>query len=256
MLSRIRNSLLFSWATFFSATIGLAVCLFILIKEKFQMEVHTKNQGRAFLADKRRAMVFYQVFSKVYDLLNIFFYTDTMRNEVADLANIRQGSHVLDVGCGTGYTTEAVLKRLEHGEVIGIDLTPQQLGKAARNLNPERARLSLSRGDAENLPFKDEAFDAVVSVGALEYFPHPQRALQEMARVVKPGGKVVVGGPEFEWFKKTSLERMLYTPSARQVEEFFTKARLRDVKGVLTGVNTFFGTNKYVVMVAGNKMNS
>jgi len=244
---------LFGWATFFSATIGLAACLFILIKEKFQTEMHTKNQGHAFLAEKRRAMVFYQVFSKVYDMLNIFFYTDIMRNEVANLANIRQGSRVLDVGCGTGYTTEAVLKTLEHGEVIGIDLTPQQLRKAARKLNSEKARLSLSRSDAENLPFKDETFDAIVSVGALEYFPNPHRALQEMARVVKPRGKVVVGGPEFEWFKKTSLNRMLYTPSARQVEGFFTKAKLRDVKGVLTGVNTFFGTNRYVVMVVGTK---
>jgi len=253
MLRRARNSLLFSWATFFSASVGLAACIFILIKEKFQTEKHAKNQTGAFLADKRRAMVFYRIFSKVYDLLNIFFYTDTMRNEVAELANIRQGSHVLDVGCGTGYTTEAVLKKLKLGEVIGIDLTPQQLRKAARKLKPERVRLSLSRGDSENLPFKDETFDAIVSVGALEYFPNPKKALQEMARVVKPRGKVVVGGPEFEWFRKITLDRMLYTPSAREVEEFFSQAKLRDIKCVLTGVNTFFGTNKYVAIVVGIK---
>jgi len=253
MLRRARNSLLFSWATFFSATLGLIVCIFILMREKFQSEKHAGNQKGAFLADKRRAMVFYEHFSKVYDLLNIFFYTDTMRNEVVELANIRQGSRVLDIGCGTGYTTEAVLKRLELGEVIGIDLTPQQLRKAARKLKPEKVRLSLFRGDADNLPFKDETFDAVISVGALEYFPNPKGALQEMARVVKHGGKVVVGGPEFEWFKKISLDRMLYTPSAREVEEFFGEAKLRDVKGVLTGVNTFFGTNNYVVIVAGAK---
>lgn len=253
MLKRARNSLLFGWATFFSATIGLAACLLILLKEKFQTKKPSKNQAGAFLADKKRAMVFYRVFSKVYDLLNIFFYTDAMRNEVAELANIRQGSRVLDVGCGTGYTTEAVLKRLELGEVIGIDLTPQQLRKAARKLKPENVGLYLSRGDAENLPFKDETFDAIVSVGALEYFPNPKRAVQEMARVIKPKGKVVVGGPEFEWFKKISLNRMLYTPSAREVEEFFSQARLRDVKNVLTGVNTFFNTNKYVVIVVGAK---
>lgn len=253
MLRRARNSLLFSWATFFSATMGLAACILILIEEKFQTRKHERKQMGAFLVDKRRAMVFYSVFSKVYDVLNVFFYTDTMRNDVAELANIRQGSRVLDVGCGTGYTTEAVLKRLELGEVNGIDLTPQQLRKAARKLKPEEVALNLSRGDAENLPFKDETFDAVVSVGALEYFPHPKRAVQEMARVVKPGGRVVVGGPEFEWFRKISLDRMLYTPSAKEVEGFFYQAKLRDVECVLTGVDTFFHTDEYVVIVVATK---
>jgi len=253
MLSRVRNSLLFSWATFFSATVGLAACLLILMREKLQTENHVRNQTGVFLEDKRRAMVFYQVFSKVYDLLNVFFYTDSMRNEVADLANIRQGSRVLDVGCGTGYTTQAVLKRLKLGEVVGIDLTLQQLRMAETKLKPEKMRLSLSRGDAENLPFRDETFDAIVSVGALEYFPDPQKAVQEMARVVKPQGKVVVGGPEYKWFKKIALDRMLYTPPAREVEGFFSRAKLRDIKGVLTGVDTFFDTNKYVVIVVGVK---
>lgn len=253
MLRRARNSVLFSWATFFSAIIGLVACIFILIKEKFQTNNRFRKQPGVFLKDKRRAMVFYEVFSKVYDVLNIFFYTDTMRNEVAELVNTGQGSRVLDVGCGTGYTTQAVLKKLEIGEMIGIDLTPQQLRKASAKLKVERTRVSLFRGDAENLPFKDDAFDATVSVGALEYFPNPKRALQEMARVVRPQGKVVVGGPEFEWFKKFSLNKMLYTPSAREVKAFFVQAKLRDVKGVLTGVNTFFDTSKYVVIVVGAK---
>jgi len=252
-MSRARNSLLFTWATFFSAIIGLAACILILMKERFQTRKSVKNQTGVFLEDKRRAMNFYRVFSKVYDRVNIFFYTNKMRNQVAELANLRSDSLVLDVGCGTGYTTETVLKRLEKGEVVGIDLTPEQLKKAKIRLGSEKARLFLSRGDAEDLPFKDGSFDTIVSVGALEYFPHPKRALREMARVVKAGGRVVVGGPESEWFRKISLNRMLFTPSAREVEGFFSQARLRDIKSVMTGVNTFFGTNKYVVIAVGTK---
>jgi ubiquinone/menaquinone biosynthesis C-methylase UbiE len=253
MLRRTRNSLLFGWATFFSATIGLGACILILIEERFQTKRRAGKQLGAFLVDKRRAMIFYRVLSKVYDVLNIFFYTDAMRNDVAELANIRQGSCVLDVGCGTGYTTEAVLKRLEIGEVDGIDMTPQQLRKAARRLNPEKVVVNLSRGDAENLPFKNETFDAIVSFGALEYFPHPKKALQEMARVVKPRGRVVVGGPESGWFSRISLDRMLYTPSAKEVVELFNQAKFRDVKCVLTGVDTFFHTDRYVVIVVGTR---
>lgn len=225
----------------------------IVVKEKSHTGVQTGKQVGSFLADKRRAISFYGVFSKVYDAVNAFFYTDTMRDNVAELANIRQNSRVLDVGCGTGYTTEAVLKKAPLGEVDGIDLTPQQLRKAASKLKPKKAILNLSRGDTENLPFRDETFDAVVSVGAVEYLPHPKKALQEMARVVKHGGKVVVGGPESEWFRRMSLNKTFYTPSATEIKELFKQAKLRNIKCILTGVNTYFDTDKYVVFAVGTK---
>lgn len=253
MMGKARDSVLFGWAVFLTAVVGLVAFVLIVIKEKSQKGVQTGKQTGSFLADKRRAISFYGVFSRVYDAVNGFFYTDAMRNNVAELANVRQDSRVLDVGCGTGYTTEAVLKKASLGEVNGIDLTPQQLRKAAVKLKPQKAIINLSRGDTENLPFRDETFDAVVSVGAVEYFPHPERALQEMARVVKHGGKVVVGGPEFEWFRRMSLDKTFYTPSATEVKEFFRQAKLKDIKGILTGVNTYFDTDKYVVLVVGTK---
>jgi SAM-dependent methyltransferase len=130
----------------------------------------------------------------------------------------------------------------------------QQLQKAAKNLRFEKARTSLSRGDVENLPFNDEAFDTVVSIGAVEYFPNLERALEEMARVVKDKGTVVVGGPEFEWFKKLSLHRVFYTPTAQDFKSMFCKAGLQNVTTTLTGVNTLFGTDKYVLVAAGTKI--
>ncbi len=51
------------------------------------------------------------------------------------------------------------------------------------------------RGDAESLPFKDDVFDASISAGSIEYWPHPALGIQEMARVTKPGGRVVILAP-------------------------------------------------------------
>jgi ubiquinone/menaquinone biosynthesis C-methylase UbiE len=127
------------------------------------------------------------------------------------------------------------------------------LRKAARDLRFEKARTSLSRGDAENLPFSDEIFDAVVSVGAVEYFPDPDRALKEMTRVTKHGGKVIVGGQELDWFKKLSLHRVFYTPETQNFKKQFYQAGLQTVNTALTGVNTLFGTNEYVLVVNGTK---
>lgn len=253
MLRRVRNSLFFTFASLITAVATLIAFVMIFIKEEIGFSKRSSNQSVAFLASQRRAVAFYQVFSKVYDLVNIHFYSDSMRHEAVELAKISEDSRVLDVGCGTGYTTQAVLNKLSTGEAVGIDLTPQQLKRANKNLEAEKNEVSLFRGDVENLPFNSETFDAVVSVGAVEYFPDPRRAFQEMARVAKNGSRVVVGGPASGWFKKVRLDKVFYTLSAKEAEAFFTQAGLEDVKSFLMGVDTFFGTSTYVMIVLGTK---
>jgi len=210
-----------------------------------------KTQG--FLADKQRALNFYRVFSVAYDTLNPYLYTETMREEMVSQIKIGADLRVLDVGCGTGYTTSGVLGRRDVCEVVGLDMNPVQLNKAVKNLRSKKARLSISRGDAENLPFVDDSFNAVISVGAIEYFPDPEKVLKELARVTSPSGDIIVCGPESSWFSKFALNRVFYTPSAKEMDEIFRSAGLVGVKSVLTGVDTFFGTGGYVVFTVGTK---
>ncbi|MDX1534319.1 MAG: methyltransferase domain-containing protein [Thermoplasmata archaeon] len=142
-----------------------------------------------FLRDKRRAQRFYRQLSKVYDTwLRDLFWTEEMRAYGLAMARLRPGMKVLDVGCGTGFLTEGILEVTT--SVWGLDLTPEQLRRAARKLP-----IPLVRGDAENLPFRDARFDAVLSSGSIEYWPDPVQALREMHRVLRPDGVVMVGGP-------------------------------------------------------------
>jgi ubiquinone/menaquinone biosynthesis C-methylase UbiE len=204
------------------------------------------------LADKHRALAFYAVLSAAYDCLNPGFYTAKMRAEV--VAPVSEGSVcVLDVGCGTGYTTAGLLQQKGVCEVVGLDMNPVQLRRAAKNLSVEKTRASLWRGDAENLPFDDATFDAVVSVGAIEYFPNPQKAVGEFARVSKSNAAVVVGGPENGWFRRFGLDKFFYTPSAAELEVFFSEAGLSQVRSRLIGLDSVFGTSKYVVVTSGVK---
>jgi len=251
MAGKVTDSLRFLCAGLLLGIVSL-VALPLAAKEKVQKRRPTR-EARAFLADKKRALVYYNVLSSAYDVLNPYLYTSSMRGEVAKLADGDNPLRVLDVGCGTGYTTEGILRLGSVCEVVGVDQNHGQLQKAARNLSMKKRRVSLFRGDVENLPFMDGSFDAVVSVGAVEYFPDPERALKEMARVVKPQGRVVVGGPEFNWFKKVLLHKVFYTPTQRDFEGMFYRAGLKKVKLMLTGVTTFFGTDKYVLIVAGAK---
>ncbi len=208
---------------------------------------------RAFLADKKRALAYYNKLSSVYDVLNPHLYTSSMREEITNQLRSNEELSILDVGCGTGYTTKGILQLPNLREAVGVDQNLRQLQKALRNLRSEKTSLSLSRGEVENLPFSDETFDAVVSVGAVEYFSDPEKALKEMTRVAKHGGRVIVGGPQFEWFKKFFLHRLFYTLRAEDLNDIFHRAGLKAATSLMTGLDTLFGTSDYVLVVSATK---
>jgi len=255
---KFSEKFLASWVFFLASLLTGIVSLlafgFVWAKQRAEKRCGTQN-AEGFLADEQRALNFYRIFSVAYDILNPYFYTDAMRGEI--VSQIRNGVklRVLDVGCGTGYTTSGILNREDVCEVVGLDINAVQLKRAVKNLVSERGRISISRGDADNLPFIDRSFDAVVSVGAVEYSPDPERALKELDRVSKSNRTVLVGGPESAWFSKFALDKTLYTPSAEKLEKIFRKADLTTVKSHLTGVKTFFGTGNYVVFATGKKPN-
>ncbi len=250
------SSIRFGMAGILSAIMTvLALCL-IVAKNRNNKDNRNSHPVRRFLAEKHRALDFYRVFSATYDVLNPPFYTKEMRSQILSPLNEGAELRVLDVGCGTGYTTRGILEHKSVCEVVGLDLNPVQLGKAIKNMRVEKNRAFLYRGDAENLPFLDDTFDAVVSVGAIEYFPDPTKAVSEMRRVVKPSCLVVVGGPELVWFRRIGLDKFFYTPSEIEMNAIFSKANLRREAVFLTGIHTVFGTGEYVVIAVGRKSSS
>ena len=144
------------------------------------------------LENKARARLFYRYLSKVYDRVNPFIWTDEMRTEALDLLDLDRDDRVLDVGCGTGFATEGLLGRVE--TVYGLDQSVHQMEKAFEKFG-RHGRVRFCRGDAERLPFADDAFDVVWSSGSIEYWPNPVDALEELRRVTRPGGQVLVVGP-------------------------------------------------------------
>jgi len=98
-------------------------------------------------------------------------------------------ARVLDVGCGTGLFSHHVAGRLPGSEVVGVDMDEGRLGYARRRgLLPN---LRFDRGDLGGLPYDDGAFDLVFCRLVLIHMPDPTAALGEMARVTRPGGRVV-----------------------------------------------------------------
>jgi SAM-dependent methyltransferase len=98
------------------------------------------------------------------------------------------GSRWLDVGCGTGALSEAILQVADPAELVGADPSDGFLAYAREHVRDARATFEVA--DARALPFEDARFDAVVSGLALNFIPSPERGLAEMVRVARPGGAV------------------------------------------------------------------
>jgi ubiquinone/menaquinone biosynthesis C-methylase UbiE len=110
------------------------------------------------------------------------------------LAGIKGGERVIDFGSGSGMDTFiAALKVGEIGRVIGIDMTDEQRLKAER-LRNEAGFLQVSyfKGYLDNVPFDDESFDVVISNGVINLVPDKEVVFKEIARVLKPGGRLAI----------------------------------------------------------------
>jgi arsenite methyltransferase len=115
------------------------------------------------------------------------------RSAYLDLLALKSGERVLDVGCGTGVVTRDAARRLApDGRAVGLDASPEFLA-LARSLAHDAGLSGVTefrQGNALALPFGDGEFDAVLAVTVLVHVPEGHRAIPEMVRVVRSGGRV------------------------------------------------------------------
>jgi len=116
------------------------------------------------------------------------------RSKVLDFARLAPGDRVLDVACGTGFATfAAALSVGPGGEAVGVDLSGRMIDAARRRADVRRvANARFERMDAERLDLPGATFDAALCLQGLMYFSDPVRALREMRRALRPGGRLAV----------------------------------------------------------------
>lgn len=204
---------------------------------------------------KREAYWFYRYLSIFYDkLVNPLFWTARMRDKSLDIGHWEDGENlqVIDVGSGTGFTTEGIVQRVPAGNVTCVDQSPHQMGHAKAKSVLEAC--TFREGDAENIPFPDDTFDRYVSAGSIEYWPHPQLGVNESYRVIKPGGWALLIGPiePVNPISKFAANTWMLFPPEEDYHEYYREAGFEDVQ--YTYVAPHWQENeRYGIAIIGRK---
>ncbi len=143
------------------------------------------------------------------------------------LADLGRGERVLDVGCGDGNYTGPIAETT--GAAIGVDKSAAML-RAGQSRLGNRTDAFWVQTDGASLPFRSERFDAVISVTVLCFAREPRALLAEAFRVLRPGGRIVVGelGRHSPWALARRLKGLIAETVYRQAH-FFTRSELAEL---------------------------
>lgn len=117
------------------------------------------------------------------------FYVNATLQETLQRVVIKPQDRVLDLGCGTGSLLELIYARFPKASLAGLDPSVEMLSVAREKLP---ASVDFRSGSAERIPFENDSFDVLLSTNAFHYFRRPTQAIQEMIRVLKPQGSLII----------------------------------------------------------------
>lgn len=175
----------------------------------------------------RRVKDYFERVSSDWDTLRRSLYGDEVRDAVIKAVRLGLDDTVLDVGAGTGFLTEAAAKVA--GKVVALDISKSMTDEAMSKLAGKNVEFKV--GTAERIPLADASVDVVMGNMILHHCADPTGAVREMARVLRPGGRVALSDMkehEFEWLRVEHADLWMGF-KMRDVEEMMKGAGLKDV---------------------------
>lgn len=164
-----------------------------------------------------------------WDQMRSSFFPESIREKAVTAVGITAGAVAADLGAGTGFITEELLK---HGvRVIAVDQAESMLKQMKAKFGP-KASVEYRQGDAERLPIESGSLDYAFANMYLHHVEDPARAIQEMARTLKPGGRLVITDLDehtFEFLVTEQHDRWMGF-KREDVRRWFQEAGLKEVK--------------------------
>ena len=164
-------------------------------------------------------------------------YLRDAQNKLISLLDVKERVHFLDVGCGTGWAVEEVARLVDNqGLFYGVDLSPKMIEKARSKLRG-KDNVHFIQATAESIPLDDDFFDIIICTNSFHHYLHPDRALNEMYRLLKKGGEIYVLDPTADHWMAKAVDKIikLFEPehvklySTQEFQQLFEKAHFRYV---------------------------
>jgi ubiquinone/menaquinone biosynthesis C-methylase UbiE len=172
----------------------------------------------------------YQFLTWFYDtVMHLTTRASAVKDELVRLANLHNGEHALELGCGTGTLSIALAVTYRDALVTGLDADLEALALAHKKARSQGVLVNLEQGIAQHLPFEASTFDVIVSSLFFHHLDRAgkRRALLEALRVTKPGGRLLIA----DWGRpKGVVSRLLFLPL--QIRDGFATTR-DNVAGLL-----------------------
>jgi ubiquinone/menaquinone biosynthesis C-methylase UbiE len=157
-------------------------------------------------AKKASSREHFDRWSREYERDQVSRWLQQLQLEALSALDPRLGDRLLDVGCGSGAAVRAAASSVDR--VVGVDLSEGMIARA-RELAGATANVEFSVADAEALPFEDATFTALLCTTSFHHYPNPERAVAEMARVLTPGGRIVIADMVSDRLIMRAVDQML-----------------------------------------------
>lgn len=179
---------------------------------------------------------YFEEVAENWDRMRSEYFDERVREKVIAEAGITSSMRVVDIGIGTGFMAIGLARIAK--SVVGIDQSTKMLQVASQNLlRLGINNVELRKGCVEKIPLEDESMDAVFGNMILHHIQNPPRAIKEMGRILKKGGRLVITDldkHDNEWMKEKMADVWLGF-DRRQVDKWLREARFNDVIVKCTG---------------------
>jgi demethylmenaquinone methyltransferase/2-methoxy-6-polyprenyl-1,4-benzoquinol methylase len=179
-------------------------------------------------------------------------FDHSWRKKAVFLSGIQEGDRVLDVCTGTGELAFLLARKVgSRGTVTGVDFCEEMINRARKKTGHHYSNLSYILSDAKKLPFPDNTFDAVTVAFGMRNIPDTIPALQEIKRVLKPGGKFIcleLTKPHVRWFQ------LLYEWYVFRIMPFIAEIVIKTAAPYLylpRSINAFYPPDEFRRIITG-----
>jgi SAM-dependent methyltransferase len=151
------------------------------------------------------------------------YYLRRGQRDVISLVNIKEGMSILDIGCGTGWALGQAASLIDNkGSFYGVDLSAKMIERAKENFKAKE-NFHFIKANAESIPLDDNLFDFIICTNSFHHYFNPGKALKEMYRLLKTGGKVYILDPTADIWIVKIIDKLVILLGHGHVKFYSTK---------------------------------